>query len=80
MANHIISKLFLFKNDDKQKTFKRARGKKDILYTKKQKSVWNQTSYLNKAIQKTVDKLLKEKRKKEKTGQLRILYTVKTPL
>ena len=26
MANHIISKLF--KNDDKQKTFKRARGKR----------------------------------------------------
>lgn len=78
MANHIISKLF--KNNDKQKTFKRARGKKDILHTKKQKSVCNQTSYLNKAIQKTVDKLLKEKRKKEKTGQLRILYTVKTPL
>ena len=63
MANHIINKLL--KNDDKQKIL-RARGKKDTLHTKKQKSGWNQTSYLNKAIKKTVDRLLKEKKEKKK--------------
>ena len=46
-----------------RKLLKEPEGKKDILHTKKQKSVCNQTSYLNKAIQKTVDK--KKERKKK---------------
>ena len=42
---------------------KEPEGKRHIT-SKKQKSGWNETSYLNKAIKKTVDKLLKERKKK----------------
>lgn len=75
MANHIISKLF--KNDDTQKTFKRARGKKTHYIQKNKNQDEMRPLIWIKQLRKQRTGFLK---KEKKTGQLRILYTVKIPL
>ena len=77
MANHIINKLL--KNDDKQKILKEPEGKKTHYIQRNKNQDEIRPLIWTKQLRKQWTGFLKKKRKK-KTGQLRILYTVQTPL